>query len=109
MEPIKIDLRDMTQEMVDKAIEAIKDEMVEDPNHYTYPCIIGSLMSPEDRATIPVDLNHKHVSLLILRSIITLPEGQDEWAGQIQDAFDLGRAMVLEELCRPWVAADKTA
>lgn len=78
---IKIDLRDLTQAHLDECAPALGQ------CYNTAPCIIGTLMTPDERNYRPCG------SVLTLRSdgILEIPDEQIEDAMRMQWAFDQSR------------------
>lgn len=81
---IKLDLRNLTQAHIEEAR----------PNEgrcsYSSPCIIGALMTPEERASLATsDFDLEDITHLVANGIMTFttPE-QAEQARTIQFAFD---------------------
>jgi len=78
---IKIDLRDLTQAHFDECAPVLGH------SHNTAPCIIGTLMTPDERNYRPF------ASVLTLKSdgILEIPEDQISDALDLQRAFDQSR------------------
>lgn len=78
---IKIDLRDLTQAHLDACAPVLGQCF------NTAPCIIGTLMTPDERSYRPCG------SVLTLRSdgILEIPDEQVEDAMDMQRAFDQSR------------------
>ena len=83
--PIKIDLRDLTQEHLDEAFKHLGD------CDYTAPCIIGVLMEESDRFRINsalIDQYQDGISYLVLDGLVSIPADQLIDAQYMQDQFD---------------------
>lgn len=82
MSPIKLDLR--------TALHDIPDDIEpSDACLYTAPCIIGRMMTPEQRLAIAdEDLDSSFVSTLIAAKVLIVPEEQIEDFSALQNAND---------------------
>lgn len=102
---IKIDLRNLTQEMVDQAIE-IKESHEEGTGpfylcRYTTPCIIGQLMTQQERSALK-DNNHDATAILRLKDdrVVQITPGQFGDTGLLQDIFDRGSIEDFKQLAK---------
>ena len=90
MNPIKIDLRDLTDAHVEQALNRRGQCL------YTAPCIIGTLIPEDQRERLDnFDLSLERVphmqpkiEELVAAGHIVMPEGQTELATKLQTAFD---------------------
>lgn len=83
-DPIHLDLRDLTDAHLAEALPHIA------ACRYSAPCIIGSLLTPEQRTLLDNVTPHNidNVDSLVAKGFITFPEGQLELATSLQDFFD---------------------
>lgn len=79
--PIHIDLRDLTDEMIEQALPHMGD------CKYVSPCIIGTLLPPEKRIEFDSP-NVPGIAFLIADKAVEFPDGQKDIACQLQSAFD---------------------
>ena len=83
--PIKIDLRDLTQEHLDEAFKNLGQ------CDYAAPCIIGVLMDESDRFRINEALSGQYqdgLTYLVLDGLVSIPPDQLIDAQYMQDQFD---------------------
>lgn len=102
MEPIKIDLRDLTE----AHLEAAKPHV--GSCRYSAPCIIGTLIPEGRRGEIDDSDDHipsSRVHPLWEQGSISIPEDQEDDATAIQERFDEGDWVEVEAIARKWMSA----
>jgi len=99
MRKIKLDLTQLTQAHIDRAMPH-REQCA-----YSAPCLIGTLMTEQDLAWLKkqeieeVWADQCSVDVLTLHQIIEFAEpGQESLAQSIQNAFDLGEDTKLQRL-----------
>lgn len=80
---IQLDLRNLTDEMVEEAIAAGRSGC-----EYRNPCIIGTLMTPAERLTLDHANDDTSVWALANAGTISFPENQVDLANTLQMKFD---------------------
>lgn len=82
--PIKIDLRDLTPTHLEQCLPHIA------ACNYQAPCVIGTLLTPEQRLTMDKadPIQSDNVANLVAKGFMEFPEGQLELATSLQDFFD---------------------
>ncbi len=102
--PVRIDLRNLTQAHVALAMDGLGLYL------YSSPCIIGTLMTPEERARLDSDENREDEEVLDVaelseRGLLEMPDDQLYSAIVLQNAYDSGMLHLFQSLASPWVAA----
>ena len=106
MEPVEIDLRELTASRLQTAIRAMGAGCA-----YADPCIIGTLLPHGKRRFLdnPGDEDDTDIKSLVRRGYVAIPDDQLEAAIKLQNAYDTKKVAALRELAKPWIAADKGA
>ena len=102
MEPIHIDLRNLSQEHLAQC----KPHCVPlGEGRYDLPCVIGTLMSPEVRTDIQKKYGETCVEAHVKEGVFSFPEGQADIADRMQQAFDKGNWPEVERIAAKYIAA----
>ena len=105
MTPIQIDLRNLTQAHVDAAMPHMG------ACSYTSPCIIGTLMTEEQRSEVEKFSDKEwnqsgSVDNLVCYDLLQFASVEQHYAAQsLQDAFDRGQRDHFLRLAKPWLEA----
>lgn len=88
-----ISLDSLTQQHVNQCADQIGTCV------YGAPCIIGTLMTPDQQDEIPtLNLDDESIDYLVKEGVVVMPESQIAEAKALQDAFDQNNADALKEL-----------
>ena len=103
---IRLDLRNLTKEMVEEAcslrVRASQENL--DACLYSNPCIIGSLMSPEDREVAENSFwDGDDLYACYDEGVIYFPDDQIDDAAHLQGLFDLGETDALMREAFRWI------
>jgi hypothetical protein len=81
---IHIDLKNLTEEKIQEALAAGRDDCL-----YTSPCIVGSLMTDDERNQLKLaNRDGWRISALIDKGEVTCPTGQSGDIMRLQSRFD---------------------
>ena len=102
---VYIDLRDLTERDLETALATCGDKMC----YYATPCIIGTLIPPENRQMLDeADVDETDVRTLFAKELIDMPPAQLPDAKALQEAYDTGDKETLAALARKYIARGVT-
>lgn len=87
---IQLDLKNLTQEMVNEALPHMGTP------RYDAPCLIGAMMAPGDRDLVS---NLNNIGVLVAHGVVQFPDAEQVVIAQaLQEAFDASNRPEFERL-----------